>query len=202
MLRKVAAMHCCRRPKPVARPLLAAFALSQVLVVGGLVAQPAAAVAPSAAGEGRAAGAAHQPLPPPPSPRPPSPRPPSPPAPVAPGDEAKRAEANCSARAPGTATPEDRQRFMSACMQEYGYPWTPPQVQPTPTERPQPVEPNPPADQPPQVEPPDRPTPQVDPNESGRAEAEANCAARVPGTATPEERQRIISVCLQEAGYP
>ncbi|MFD9411947.1 hypothetical protein ACFWBN_33735, partial [Streptomyces sp. NPDC059989] len=36
-------MHC-RRPKLVARPLLVAFALSQVVVVGGLAAQPSAAV--------------------------------------------------------------------------------------------------------------------------------------------------------------
>ncbi|MFE6837110.1 hypothetical protein ACFVFI_20035, partial [Streptomyces sp. NPDC057705] len=92
-----------------------------------------------------------------------------------------------SARVPATATPEERNRAMSACMRESGYTWTPPAVDTTP-----PAEQNPPVDQPSQG---------VDPQgEAKRAETEAKCSARIPATATNEERQQMLSACLRESG--
>ncbi|WP_445270333.1 hypothetical protein [Streptomyces sp. DSM 41634] len=280
----------CRRPNLVARPLLVAFALSQVLAVAGLAAQPSAAVVRSpfcldkddpywngcrqGANEGWGVGAACRPKPvqsygdpwnrfrhgyvdglnsaydaglkdagcPPiggPIPADPDiPPPPPPPAQPDPQDEAKRAEseAKCSARVPATATPEERNRTMSACMRESGYAWTPPKAPDpadeakraefeakcsarvpataTPEERnrtmsacmresgyawtPPAVDTTPPAEQNPPVE---QPSQGVDPQgEAKRAEIEAKCSARVPATATPEERNRTMSACLRESG--
>ncbi|MEV6576556.1 hypothetical protein AB0M92_00130 [Streptomyces sp. NPDC051582] len=105
---------------------------------------------------------------------PPPPQTPQVPPKADPAREQKRAQAEvaCAARIPATTTGEDKNRVMTACMAEAGFPdYKPPAIGDPATEQ-------------------------------KRAQAEAACAARIPATTTGEDRSRVLAACMAEAGFP